>query len=93
MKFVYQSGYKGQFGPLVPVPAWNQEVSGSNPSSVAGGHQTVYRCVLRTAYLHLRVANATATFKRSKEEWNTKDVFVFQKDVLFVVFYYLNHSS
>ena len=35
-------------GRLVPMPARSQEVPGSNPNSVAGGHQKVNRCTLRT---------------------------------------------
>ena len=48
------------FGRLVPSSAWNQKVPSSNPG-LSWLSLVVNCCALRTAHLHLRVANATAT--------------------------------
>ena len=53
-------GCEGHFGRLVPLSARNQEVPSSNPG-LSWLSPVVNCCALRTAYLHLRVANATAT--------------------------------
>ena len=34
---------------MVPTPAQNHKIPGSNPVSAAGGHRTVNRCDLRSA--------------------------------------------
>ena len=50
--------YQDHFGRLVPLPARNPEVPSSNPE-LSRCSRTANCCALRTAYLHLRVANAT----------------------------------